>query len=215
MPDGSEEQIRNALLQSAYDQREGKNWLTARQILKGTELELKVKEINNDLLILCDRGLLAKQTEKTPTLKYPKGAKKAPYQYPSHPYLVFRITSDGEELVRMEFKRRESSILGGGMAIANSPEASVMINSPHGQQISYRANPELGVLIEELRTLINRMPDNSEKKDVKQLAETLEEECNKPLPKRAVIEIILDRLAKVGQISTAVLQIASKLGITV
>ncbi len=213
MPSGSEEQIRNALLQSAYNQREDKYWLTDKQILRETELDLKVKQIKYHLSILCDRGLLQEKSEKTPTINFPKGAKKLPIQCPAHSYSVFRITSAGEDFVREGFKRHEIPTPGHGMVITNSPGASVMVNSPHGQLTSYGVHPEFKAFIEELRTLINEMPDNSEKKGTKQLVEALAEECNKPSPERSVIETILGRLAMISQISTAVVQFLNKLGI--
>lgn len=203
----SDQEIRNILLKSAYEQRE-KGWVKTRIILRETDLGLRNREAESHLFNLCDQKLMDKKQESTSTTMtdpYTNKPRKDTFKY-----YLFRITAKGERYVMNGFKFEKLPTPLASINVVRSQ--NVMISSPHGQQTINNLNPEISILLDELKTAIESMTQGQEKSDCMEIINLVEEELIRNNPRKKVIEVALENLMKVSAIAAHVATFAKALG---
>lgn len=206
----SDEEIRNKLMQSVYNQRKIDR-LTKNQIIRKSGLRIKHREIDNHLHILCDRGLL-KSTSKTSTKDSPfkRTGKNEKLKFTT---TYFRITSNGEEFIQAGYKLPEKSTPFYNINVSDSPGAMTMVNSTSSVQVNYQNNPEIKNLVDDLKDLIEELPLSVEKNNAQIIVESIDEECKKNNPSKPKLGAFLYALKDYTIITSNILNIAKAFGI--
>lgn len=84
------------MLTSAYEQRQ-RGWLTPKNILAITDLDLKHLQLEGHLLSLCDEGLLEEKQKRSPIEVFDPDRRTS--QMRTFTEYEFRITPKGEHFI--------------------------------------------------------------------------------------------------------------------
>lgn len=190
------------LLKAAYETRD-KLWVNASKIRKNCEDTYRTKDIKHLLAVLCDRGLLKFKAERgSYDSLYTKPGQKKPEKI-HYERELYRITDKGIKYVESGFKAETKNNFIKGINIENSPNSQVMYGS-HGSVQINEVNPEIGIILTELRNMITTVQDQSKQVELLEMTDFLEEECYKEKPKTGMVKKTLEALKSYGPTFTTI-----------